>query len=74
MSRLRQKAGQVRAGWRRDVRATGRKRFTDTRNLLAFSPAKYVAMLVAPEEIEEYVDALSTLAVPHEDVLAGLKA
>lgn len=44
------------------------------RYFLAFSPAEYVGMLEAPGEIAEYVDALSTLAVPHEEILAGLRA
>lgn len=44
------------------------------RYFLSFSPGEYVAMLDAPEEIAEYVDALSTLAVPHREVLAGLTA
>jgi hypothetical protein len=44
------------------------------RYFLAFSPAEYVGMLDAPEEIAEYMDALSTLAVPHEELLAGLRA
>lgn len=44
------------------------------RYFLAFSPAEYVGMLEAPGEIVEYMDALSTLAVPHDEILAGLRA